>query len=302
MGSKKIVKHIEKMQWWKEVAAGRKIPQDSSVYHFNPIGFIEHVNMLASPLTSEERLAIMMKVSRFEGGFDACNKDTEFRVPGLVSYTGKAHIGLSWGFIQFTQDSGNLGKVLKRMDDLHHDLFVSTFGSNWQELIQVTNKPGISALDSWSRGTMLPDARSVRVQPIAIEKTGLSSFIKKELWEGEWLTRFQKAGKIKEFQDVQRTMAVEMFLTPALAVCRKMNIRSAKGIAIAFDRQVNKGRAAKIFKSVTHGSDSFAPLSEYQFLEKIRALYPVTNFQHGRIDGILKADDLNETNYDIETY
>lgn len=83
-----------------------------------------------------------------------------------------------------------------------------------------------------------------------------------------------------------------------------MKIRSAKGIAIAFDRAVNQGPvgARKLFFKTAENKSSFLPLTEVEFLTKIRNKFPINNFIYARIDGILNDTDLSIENFAIETY
>ncbi|RAS19455.1 hypothetical protein [Paraburkholderia bryophila] len=208
-------------------------------------------------LDRNERLQIIAAIALCESGHDpftAENRDTEFHAqpsPSL-SYGRLVHIGLSYGIIQFTQDSGGLGKLLQRMVQKDSAKFAEVFGDNYAELITLTttgvdvsNVDYASGQAHWnsirhaSEGTHLAylaahhtlpvssEIRGRRVQPIAVNVGGL----KQDLWEGQWAARFVEAGKVDAFQEAELEFAVEGYMNPALKFCKDKNIRSALGIA-----------------------------------------------------------------------
>lgn len=200
-------------------------------------------------LDRNERLQIVASISVCEGDFSSINADTEFHGAGDTSYAHVVHVGLSWGLIQFTQDGGSLGRVLKRMHEKAPAKFREIFGPNWNELLTLTGSglpnapeisPGVpapqSGLEYWanlkksarqsfrSSGT---EIRGTRVQPIAI----FDNYKKEDIWAGEWKKRFVAAGQVIEFQEAQLELAVEQYLNRAITYCATQNIRSALGIA-----------------------------------------------------------------------
>lgn len=165
-------------------------------------------------------------VSKFEGNYWSMNLDGEFR--GLFDRgdkkhwaSGKYHIGLSFGYIQFTQDGGALGELLSLMRKRNPKKFADIFGQHSDELVRITNLP---------KGETV-DGRSRRVQKIGGA----------DLWESPWKERFSKAGRDSEFQECQRDLAISNYMIPALATCRELGIRSERGLAFAFDRSVHFG-------------------------------------------------------------
>lgn len=301
------LKYIKALQWWSDVDKRNMPANASKIWHVHPISFIEILNNLTIPFTTKDKELIMGFVSGREGGYDSCNEDGEFA--GLfdsVSYAGVVHIGLSWGFIQFSQDSGSLGKVLERMKVKNQTLFADTFGNNWNELLEVTQKDGDSGQDQWAAagrpqaGPGVDEIRGPRVQKVAIEtKSDGTKGELQDLWEGSWLSRFKTAGKLKDFQDAQVEIADEEYLIPALRVCKKMGIRSAKGIAFAFDRVVNEGSAWRLTrpwnKEPFHSFDE-----ERRFLERVRDNAVSNDDIHSRLTRILDSQELRETSYDID--
>ncbi|HZW14398.1 MAG TPA: LysM peptidoglycan-binding domain-containing protein [Noviherbaspirillum sp.] len=200
-------------------------------------------------LNRNERLQIVASISVCEGNFSSINADSEFRGAGDTSYAHVVHVGLSWGLIQFTQDGGSLGRVLKRMHEKAPAKFRATFGSNWNELLTLTNS-GLSNAPEISLGVPAPQSgleywanlkksarqsfhssrteiRGKRVQPIAISDNRM----KEDIWAGEWKKRFIAAGQVLEFQEAQLELAVEEYLNRAITYCATQNIRSALGIA-----------------------------------------------------------------------
>jgi hypothetical protein len=214
-------------------------------------------------LDRNERLKIIAAVAMCESGndpFGAENTDEEFvgRKDGHkgieTSYSRIVHIGLSYGVIQFTQDGGALGGVLRRCDEKNHQKFVDVFGDNWQELLTLTTAgmplsgvDYLSGLDHWhaiaktKEGTdikakasvnKLPvsgEIRGKRVQPIAVTVGGM----KQDLWEGTWNKRFKDAAQVADFQEAQLIYAVENYLNPTLPFCKTNNVHSGLGIAFA---------------------------------------------------------------------
>jgi V8-like Glu-specific endopeptidase len=183
-------------------------------------------------LTAEEKRQIIEYIARFQSGdarFDAMNLDGEFRGRMGVDhpYYQKAHVGLSYGIIQFTQDSGNLGRLLNVMYERDAEHFQDVFGPQWSELLQVTNMPGPDSLH-------VESGRSARVQAVA----------GKDLWEEPWVSRFRQAGMHAPFQAAQNQLAAELFLDPVLPYAYWLGLNTERGIAILYDRAVHMGVSA----------------------------------------------------------
>lgn len=181
-------------------------------------------------------------VSKFEGKFWSLNRDGEFR--GLFDHPPTkwhnfsdnnpkkdhgTHVGLSYGFIQFTQDGGKLGVLLQKMFDTDPALFAEIFGEHCLDLIEITAKTGKKRKLSDIGGK---GYRSPRVWPVADH----------DLWSGSyWPDKFKKAGHEKVFQRCQIEVAVDDYLIPGLRLCEKYELRSERAIAIIFDRCVQYG-------------------------------------------------------------
>lgn len=205
------------------------------------------------PPKEVSKIEIMKIISKFEGDFWSCNRDGEYR--GLFDRgdrkhwaSGKVHIGLSFGFIQFTQDGGALGKLLKLMIKKDRELFLDVFGEHSEELVSVTNK---------IKGVRI-SGRSRRVQKVG----GY------DLWEDYWVSRFKRAGMIESFQECQLELASDDYLDPAIKHCNKLNFKSELALLVMLDRciQHGPGRAPKLFPE---GQDEFERI--YKMYNKYRS-------------------------------
>jgi hypothetical protein len=228
------------------------------------------IEFKGAALDRNERLKIIAAVALCESGtdpFSSINADSEFHhAPSSnLTYGHIVHIGLSYGIINFTQDSGGLGRLLSRMQAKDADKFIQTFGDNWAELITLTNS-GIevrnvgyasgqahwNAIRHTKDGEQLAhlaannhvpkqdEIRGKRVQPIAISVGGP----KQDLWEGTWKQRFIDAGKVGAFQEVELEFAVVAYMNKILGFCKQNNVRSGLGLAFITAcniRGANKG-------------------------------------------------------------
>lgn len=227
-------------------------------------------------LTENEKKQIVASVAVCEmnaDGFGSVNADQEFvgrkfgKRGSEQPYSRIVHIGLSYGVIQYTQDSGNLGLVLQKMKEKNPRKFVEILGGGDKEIAQglidlaTTGRPDLgdnpaiplSGQAYWNKikktveGKQakrlansdedkdnkpdLPVEREIRgkrVQPIPPAK-GEAAI---DIWTGVWRERFIAAGKVADFQEVQLDMAVNNYMDPILAKAKENKIRSA--LALAF--------------------------------------------------------------------
>ena len=235
--------------------------------------------------------------------FGTRNPDTEFignkfgKKGAEVTYSRILHLGLSYGYIQFTQDSGNLGILLQRMRAKNKDEFDRIFGGIGkntaipERLIELTttglrlpdgslprNSSGQQVWQSYSSTRKkelqklasqdedhdgkpdLPESeeiRGARVQKIPIKVGGPAL----DLWDRDWLEAFQAAGDVTDFQDVQLDFAVEGFLNPILSHCRENRIRSAKGLAFVTACRV-RGVSRDLLIKVAQGLGYTVPFKQ----------------------------------------
>lgn len=178
------------------------------------------------PLDIAEKVRILRVVAKAESGADgysAINPDNEYNDPKHPAYH-RTHIGLSWGFIQFTQRSGSLGRVLQAVRRREAALgaalpaehrFSALFGPAWQALLDVTN-----AAD--------PEARVAAVGG-------------KPLWDPEWTARFRAAGQVPHVTWAQNEIAVTDYVDPTLRLARWLGFDTARALAMLWDRCIHMG-------------------------------------------------------------
>jgi hypothetical protein len=138
-------------------------------------------------------------------------------------------VGLSYGLIQFTQESGSLGRLLAMMRDRDAATFRQIFGDHADELIEVTTAPGPPAAES-------PDGRSARTQPI--DGT--------DLWDEPWISRFRQAGQVTAFQAAQNELAATAYLDPVVGFAGDMGLDTDRALAMTLDRSVQMGVAGAL--------------------------------------------------------
>jgi hypothetical protein len=219
-------------------------------------------NRALSPLTAEARDALLSLVSQFEGDYWSLNLNGEFEgrfdqpvrddegnrisvvqrsqhpdfTPNPWSKFGPnpGHVGLSFGFVQFTQDGGNLGPLLRRMQEEDGASFRRIFGDAADELVRITNLPGTSQLVPDPASRTGQARRSPRVAKVA----------GRDLWEPPWVDRFIEAGKHPAFQRVQRSFADARYLAPVIKqAALPFRVCSQKGLCVLLDRSVQLGPA-----------------------------------------------------------
>ncbi|WP_242395903.1 M23 family metallopeptidase [Anaeromyxobacter oryzisoli] len=318
------VSHVESVQWWHQLPGDAGLPPADKVLHFHPVGFIATANTWLKQFTAADRDRIFAAVKEAESAgeanpFAAFNDDREYRNVIPTKYTRVVHIGLSWGVIQFTQDSGSLGDVLKEMHRIAPALFERVFGPNWAELLALTEPSGAhvdpvytpyghSGLTKWGKDgrPSSGDYRGSRVRPIPFTPGGPAE----DLWTGSWKAAFYEAAKHDECKRAQRTIAYRNYFDDALKVCRDWNVRSDRGIAIALDRTIQQGSARGIFKAASlaagGSATSFAPKTEREFLEHMADAFtsdPVLKKNvKDRINDLLNSPILNKEPYDPSSY
>jgi len=181
---------------------------------------------LAKPLDIPAKIAIVTKIGRkFEAsaGFAGINADSEFSNPTMPQH-GRWHVGLSYGFVQFSQDSGMLGTLLEMMRLRDPAKFREIFGPQSEELVHVTTQHGPS-------GRTAAGGRSVRVQPVG----GI------DLWNEPWISRFRAAAAHPPFQAAQNELAVRAYLDPMLGFAAGFAMNSERSLAMVVDRAIQQG-------------------------------------------------------------
>ena len=185
------------------------------------------------PLTVADKMQIIQRVARSEsassGGFAAVNRDTEFTSlthhPAYQHY----HVGLSFGLVQFTQDSGSLGQLLQLMREKDQAAFDRIFAlpdhpTAPADLIDLTTRPGVPSRDAQG-------GRSARVQPLHGH----------DLWEEPWVSRFIQAGAHPPFQAAQYQLAAHLYIDPMLRLAGWFGLDTDRALTLVVDRSINMG-------------------------------------------------------------
>jgi Transglycosylase SLT domain len=181
------------------------------------------------PFDASERLRIVDRVATFESGGDvysAINADTEFGNAKLPGFFMKRHVGLSWGFIQFAQAFGGLGKALAACQRRDEAAFQSQFGQNWQDLLSVTN----AGSEAQRLALVIPPGDSAPL----------------ELWKPAWTSVFRAAGRHRPFQEAQREVADTEYYEPYTTLLWWLGFSGARAQAMFFDRSIQMGPGAAI--------------------------------------------------------
>jgi len=237
-------------------------------------------------LTENEKKQIIAAVALCEmnkQGFASMNADQEFvgRKYGNrgieTSYSRIVHIGLSYGVIQYTQDSGSLGALLSKMRARNPARFTEIFGDGDQETadllvtLTTTGHPDMAANAEvplsgqayWNKikktatgsdatklantpgKSALPVAREIRgkrVQPIP-STPGAAPI---DIWTGKWKDRFILAGQCLEFQEVQLELAVSNYFNHILPRAKENKVRSALSLAFLAACAVRGGAESQL--------------------------------------------------------
>lgn len=258
-------------------------------------------------LDVQARYAMLDRVSRFEGHFDTVNLDMEFEgafdrpafdknhvaIPinerhkqpdfkpiSWSKYGPKpAHVGLSFGFVQFTQDGGNLGRLLRAMRDSNPPRFAAIFGPDADELVRVTNLKGAAKVVVDQTSPTGTAARSPRVAPVGGA----------DLWRAPWIERFRTAGREPAFQNVQRELAESLYFIPMLrAAAIPFGVSSEKGVCILLDRsiQLGPGGCAKLLARAWVNAKQIPEAKRFEILyDAVR-----TKFWSHRVRDLLEDD------------
>lgn len=268
------------------------------------------------PLELDDKIAMVEAISPFEGNFWSCNRDGEFEgvfdaprkdthgvslAPenrrawaeangvafdpnGYSKYgTDPGHVGLSWGFIQFTQNGGSLGAVLKTARERDSAVFDKVFGPSSVELVRVTNLPGAMKQVPDSASPTKVARRSPRVQPIG----GV------DLWKEPWVSRFVAAGRNVFFQGIQMEAAIGIYFDPMLErVAKVYNVKSQRGLTILMDRSVQLGVGGCATLMKTYFKSVPAGMTEQEMFETLYQKVKDRGWAH-RLKTLLTCDSLS---------
>jgi len=147
---------------------------------------------------------VIERVSGHEGGYASLNRNTD-------------NAGLSFGILQWSQATGQLGVLLQRMRAADPPRFEAIFGPHWEALLQATKA-----------GSLGPVAGAV-------------------LWTSPWAERFARAGSDPVFQAVQRRLAREgEHMRGAIAASEALGIATERALALLYDTAVQQGPGAAL--------------------------------------------------------
>jgi len=154
---------------------------------------------------SDPVLDIIKATGHAEGGFDAVN--------GNVG----SHEGVSFGILQWTQGSGNLGIVLQAMQATSPSIFAQILGPSWAAVLKV-------AVDSKDKN---------------VQRTVDG----KKLWEEPWISKFRLLGQNATMQLGQISAARNgVFMREALRGAEKLGLEPTMHVVgVLFDRAVQNG-------------------------------------------------------------
>ena len=279
-------------------------------------------------LTENEKKQIVASVAVCEmnsDGFGSVNADQEFvgrrfgKRGSEEKYSRILHIGLSYGMIQYTQDSGSLGLVLQRMQAKNPRKFVEILGGGDKEIAQTlinlttSGRPDligddgipVSGQEHWSKISNTPEGKKIkklsesdedknnksdlpverevrgkRVQPIPPAKGGAAI----DIWTGVWRERFLAAGKVVDFQEVQLDEAVEKYMNPILSRAHKNKVRSALGLAFVTACAIRGGVGSRFEKLIYKVAEELRINLPFESSEDERKC--VDEVAHARVDGM----------------
>ncbi len=228
------------------------------------------------PLDDAMKIHIINQTAVHESGgdFGAVNRDGEFegrfnRAGHVHPASGRFHIGLSYGVVQFTQDSGTLGKLLEEMRQRDPSTFADVFGRNSDALVDLTTANGATSQRTPPRG--------VRVRPL----NGA------DLWEDPWVSRFRDAAEHKPFQSAQLLLAARLYLDPMVQFASWLGLNTDRALGMVFDRSVQMGRGG----ARRWIMDQVGPVTDTTTLRQVLADYGFSGLRQfqQQIDG-LEAD------------
>jgi len=163
---------------------------------------------------------------------------------------GGFHIGLSYGAWQAAQEPGSLGELLAYMYEDDPCLFKTVFGSDWDELLEMTRSKNRRV-----------SSRSSRVQKLG----------GKDLWERPWTDRFKEAANHEVFRNSQRRWVAKRYLDPALETAELYNLDSKGALAVLFDIAIQFG-VGGMRKRVARALKPNTPFSEDNIIKVINQL------------------------------
>jgi len=173
---------------------------------FGGLGVTALLASLARPAVEKKTMdwmtRVIGRVSGHEGGYDAQNLNTD-------------NAGLSFGMIQWSQRTGQLGILLAAMAKADPEEFRRIFGPASRELLEVTRVGGLGPVG----GALL--------------------------WKQPWTDRFGEAGQHAVFQAVQRKLTrTGVHMAGAIEASTIMGVHTERALALTYDTAVQQGAHA----------------------------------------------------------
>ena len=142
---------------------------------------------------------VVGRTAEHEGGFDALNLNSD-------------GAGLSFGILQWSQRTGALGNLLKKMAETDPIKFAATFGPGWEALLQTTFAGSLDPVE----GALL--------------------------WKEPWKSRFKAAGKDPIYQQIQSHEASNgEYFNAAVKAANILGIPTERAVSLAYDTAVQQG-------------------------------------------------------------
>jgi hypothetical protein len=143
---------------------------------------------------------VIRRIQQHEGHYDSLNRNLD-------------GAGLSFGIMQWSQRTGQLGVLLSEFYAADAQAFQRIFGSHYATLLEVTKQ-----------GQLAPVHGHV-------------------LWQSPWIERFIAAGQYKRFQEVQDTLAKNgVHMTAARRCAHVLGVKTERAMALYFDRCIQQGQ------------------------------------------------------------
>lgn len=147
---------------------------------------------------------VIQRVSAHEGRYDSLNLNTD-------------GAGLSMGIIQWSQKSGQLGKLLQAFHTHDRAKFAAVFGPQAAMLLSHTQS-----------GSLAPVGGAL-------------------LWQSPWKERFLQAGRYTPWQVVQDELAAAGEHMVAAQQCAAvLGIRTERAMVLFYDRAVQQGQSGAV--------------------------------------------------------
>lgn len=125
---------------------------------------------------------------------------------------------LTWGIAGFSLRSGQVQRIVNRINARHPSLVTQAFGQHSAKLIHIMNEPA-PAQKAWATS-------------ITVRNGNLAE---------PWRSGFARFGAFTEVRSEQRSLAYELHFRPALEYARQLGIGTELGFALLFDIQVQNG-------------------------------------------------------------